>query len=232
MLPLLIPLIIAGAAAAAGGAGAAASGMSDRELQKRTKARAKQLLQMEEEGKLGMTGNEQRQLDQNLNAPVAAAATSARQRAEQIAAASGSSSGAELAQFRQQQQKTQSEGAQRAALAVQQASATKKQQQESELEARLAALAAMRQHDIQGAMTALNQAAMVGGMAAGATPGTFQMAAPGGGAWQSQSALMALQQNPALMAQFQAFLAQQQGGAPAMPTSGGTSGGIQSMSEL
>ena len=159
-----------------------AQNRASKDARDRNQAILDQLLAKEAGGGLGLTDLQQRELDARLRAPVAAAATGARQRAEQIQATTGGASGADLAQLRQEQTQAVGAGAQRASLAVQQAQLAAEQRDRAELEQRQSAQSQFNvdranrffENIVQPAVTGAGQL----GLAAAAPPGTFQLTNP------------------------------------------------------
>lgn len=176
MDPVTLALALGLTSGVGGVVGGIADATSDRQAQQRNKSELTKLLAAEELGRLGLTGEERQSLDNQLNAPVAQAASQARARSEQLAASQQNSSGANLSRLRQEQSMTQAAGAQAAAAQIAGADMAKKQQQKAEIEQRLQAKAAYKRDDISKILGGLQQMAGPIGMLAGAPPGTAQAA--------------------------------------------------------
>ena len=182
MLPMMaIPgLVSAGVGLAQGIAGAT----SDRTQQQWNKKRLEELMKLQQQGQLGLSGNERRQLNAQTYQPAANAAAEARSRAEQLMAAGGQTSGADLVASQKAQQGANAQARQQAAQIVNAANLQKQAQQKNELEARLAEKSRMAQRDVgmvgdavQDALATAAQAGVdafapqVGGAAPGAAGG-------------------------------------------------------------
>lgn len=150
------------------------------EAQRRNKAKLFELQQLEQRGQLGLNPQEERALDQSLNAPVARAAQDAQQRAERIAATAGSgASGGDLARLRTEASQLRAAGGQNAALEMAAANAAKELAQQNEIEQRIGLKAAMKRDDVDSIFNAASQVANAAGQTAGAPPSTQGIATTG-----------------------------------------------------
>jgi hypothetical protein len=151
------------------GVGGLAGGLyqttANNRLQKRNNARIAALEDLERRGALGLTPVQQRQLSNQLLAPMQAQAAEQRTRSEQLAGAMGASgaSGADLATLRTEQARQGGAAANQVAAQVRAADEAKAQGQRQELEARLQSQAEMKQNDIETALRTIAQSAGAGG---------------------------------------------------------------------
>jgi len=154
-----------------------AGATSDRGMQKRNKQQLEELLLKEKTGGLGLSGQEERGIENSTLLPAQKAAAEARSRAEQLMAAGGQASPGDLQKNAQIQAAQMAQGRQQAAQAINAANLQKQQQQKAEIEARLAQKAEMAQRDIDMVGKPATDLAVQGATAA------TQMMAPGlGGA--------------------------------------------------
>ena len=182
----MLPLIAAAAVPAAlGAAGNILGTMTNNQLQRRNKAKLEDLLNLEDQGALGLSPVEQRRMTQALVSPVQQAAALGRQRAEQLAAANPGASAGDLAQLRKEEVGARAQGAMAAGAQIEDANSAKVAQQKAEIEQRMQAKARMRADDMTGILQGATEAAGAAGAALGAPPG----AVPGMG--QGQAALAA-----------------------------------------
>lgn len=167
-LALLAKLGLGGGSAILGPIQGIVGSLANNPQQKRNREQLDELLTREKAGTLGLTGDQRQVLDQQLNAPVAAAAQQARSRAEAIQAAAGSgASGADLSRLRTEQSRTQALGAQNAAAQIGAADLAAQQQQKNEIEQRTALKSALRADDYNQIFAGLAQGAETAGSVAG-----------------------------------------------------------------
>jgi hypothetical protein len=196
MDPVSIALLASGALSA--GAGVAGSLLNNKQ-QRYNREQLDALMRRKESGTLGMSGTQQRLLDQQLNAPVASAASQAQQRAEQIAAATGGTSGADLSRLRTERDRTVASGAQNAALQIAAANEQERMRQLNEIEQRLAAQSAMRRDDFNQIAGGFSQAMGPIGELAGGPPATLRMSNLFGGRFsreETETLLQFAEQDP------------------------------------
>ena len=104
--------------------------------QRRNRQELERLLELERNGRLGLSGAEQRLMYQAATEPVRSYAAQQRQSYERMAATSGDQSGAELARLRQEQGRMTGRAAQDASLSIVAANEQKRQQQRQEIDQR------------------------------------------------------------------------------------------------
>lgn len=171
-----IGLLAAGGIAAGAGAAQAITGGRKSEFDKRNEAQLDRLLQLQNQGRLGLTPQERAVREQQLVTPVQRAATETRQRSEAAQAAAGSLTGSDLSRLRTEATRAVGEGAQNAALTLQQEDIRKEQAQRAEL-AQRDTLAEQRRLDRRAAVfSGISQAAGGAGAIAGAVPETLRAA--------------------------------------------------------
>lgn len=140
---------------------------------KRNRQQLERLLALEREGKLGLSGTQQRLMYQAQTDPVRAYAAQQRQQYERMAAASGDQSGAELARLRQEQGRMVGGAAQNAGLNVAAANEQRRQEQRQEIDQRTMAKQQFAADRAAQAFGGISQMASAVGAAAGSPPNTF-----------------------------------------------------------
>ena len=156
-----------------GGLQAGLNSIATAPARKRNKKKIGELEDLQKGGGFGLTGTEERILEDRLMSPVQQAALDMRNRSEQLGAAGGGLSGAQASRLRTEQARTVGAGAQQAGLQVDAADEQKEREQQAELEGRLALKDAMRRDTFQGIISPLSQAAGPIGALAGLPPGAM-----------------------------------------------------------
>jgi hypothetical protein len=126
----------------------------------RNRQKLADLKRLEEQGKMGLTGKERTQLEQELLAPVAAQARETRMRQEAIQASAGGTSAADVVRAQREATRTTAAAAQQAGMAISRMNLDRAAQQLRELEERTAYKAERQKGLLQAGAQA------VGGMGA------------------------------------------------------------------
>jgi hypothetical protein len=169
---LVNPLLGAGLAIGGTAAGIATS-FANNAVQRRNRAALEALQRRETAGTLGLTPLQKRQLQAQLQSPVARAAAEGRLAAERQAASMQNGSAGDLQAVQAQQTAMNAAASQQAAQQVAAANAQRAAEQKAEIDARLQAQAQMRADDYATILGTAAKTAAAGGAIAGAPPGTM-----------------------------------------------------------
>ena len=153
---------------------------------KRNRQQLERLLALERQGKLGLSGTQERLMYQRQMDPVRNYAMQQRQNYERMAAASGDQSGAQLARLRQEQGRMVGGAAQSAGLNVAAANEQRRQEQKQEIEARVQAKTQFSADRAAQTFAGVEQMAGAFGRASGSPPNTFSQMTERTGAYLDQ----------------------------------------------
>jgi hypothetical protein len=164
--------------------GAAYSTTSNNRLQRNNNEELDRLKKLKEGGGFGLTPVQQRQMTNDMLAPMQQAAAQGRSRNEQLATAmqQGGASGAALSRLREEEGRAVGQAANQVAGQVRSADQAAEAQQRAEFEGRLQSQAQMKNNDIETMNRAISSIMSGAGMGAGAPVGTFSAAGAGGAA--------------------------------------------------
>lgn len=177
--PSAISAAQAGVSAGIGAIGGAFQTFANNKLQKRNNEILAALLEREQQGRLGMSPNEQRLLNQQLRIAPQRAVAASQRNAERLMGGRELAAG-DLATLRQETARQQADIAENAAAQVRAANEAKRAANLQQIEDRAQAQAAMVADDFNTVLGSAADAARVGGQAAGAPPGTFTLTGPNG----------------------------------------------------
>jgi hypothetical protein len=177
-----VTLSLMAGAMLSGVGGAAWQTTANDQMQRHNREELERLEKLKKGGGFGMTPVQQRQMTNDLLAPMQQAAAQGRSRQEQLQTAmqQGGASGAALSRLREEEGRLVGQGANQVAGQVRAADQAAAERLKAEYEARLQSKAQMKSNDIETINRSISQAMSGAGMAAGAGPGTFQAFGAGG----------------------------------------------------